>query len=178
MSVLGEVLHQTGRTGLRRVEGGDLAEFTRLAALSRDLHRPWIKTPKTPAEFEEYLARHDRVAAEGLVAYRLDTGALAGFVNVNEIVRGPYDRATIGYGVFAPAQRRGYMSEALELVMRFAFGDLGLHRLEADIQPQNERSLALVRRVGFRKEGFSPGLVRIDGCWRDHERWAITSDLA
>jgi Acetyltransferase (GNAT) domain len=62
------------------------------------------------------------------------------------------------------------------IVVRHAFGALGLHRLEANIQPANRRSIRLVRRAGFRREGFSRRYLKIFGRWRDHERWAITAE--
>jgi ribosomal-protein-alanine N-acetyltransferase len=68
------------------------------------------------------------------------------------------------------------MAEGIELVLRHAFGALGLHRLEANIQPGNDRSIALAKRAGFRLEGFSPRYLKIDGRWRDHERWAILAE--
>jgi len=68
------------------------------------------------------------------------------------------------------------MSEGLRLVLRHAFGTLGLHRLEANIQPENHDSVRLVRGAGFRREGFSPRYLKILGRWRDHERWAITAE--
>lgn len=103
---------------------------------------------------------------------------MAGFVTITGITRAPYHRAILGYGAFVPLAGKGYMSEGIELAIRFGFHDLGLHRLEADIQPDNGASINLVKRLGFRKEGDSPGFILLDGCWRDHERWAITSDIA
>jgi ribosomal-protein-alanine N-acetyltransferase len=68
------------------------------------------------------------------------------------------------------------MSEGIELVLEHAFGSMGLHRLEANIQPSNAASIALAKRAGFRLEGFSPRYLKIDGHWRDHERWAIVAE--
>ena len=65
------------------------------------------------------------------------------------------------------------MSEALRLVLKYSFEKLGLHRLEANIQPLNRASIALVKRAGFVREGFSRRYLKICGRWRDHERWAI-----
>ena len=68
------------------------------------------------------------------------------------------------------------MSEGLALVLRHAFCELRLHRLEANIQPANAASIALVRRCGFAYEGLSPRYLKVGGRWRDHERWAITRE--
>lgn len=68
------------------------------------------------------------------------------------------------------------MTEGLALVLKQAFNELGFHRLEANIQPGNLASASLVSRLGFRKDGFLPRYLFIDGAWRDHDRWAILSD--
>ena len=69
--------------------------------------------------------------------------------------------------------RQGYTTEALQLMLRHAFVKLKLHRVEANIQPENAASIALVKRAGFVKEGYSRRYLKICGRWRDHERWAI-----
>jgi ribosomal-protein-alanine N-acetyltransferase len=68
------------------------------------------------------------------------------------------------------------MTEALFAVLSVAFNDAKLHRVEANVQPENKPSIALVQRIGFRLEGFSPRYLFLDGAWRDHQRWAITAE--
>ena len=99
-----------------------------------------------------------------------------GSINLSQIFRGAFQSAYLGYQVAAPFAGRGYMSEALPLVLRYAFDKLKLHRLEANIQPHNAASIALVKRAGFTKEGYSPKYLKIGGRWRDHERWAMLAE--
>ena len=82
----------------------------------------------------------------------------------------------MGYAVGAPYARQGYMTEGLRLVLKHAFSKLKLHRVEANIQPENKGSIALVKRVGFQLEGYSPHYLKIAGHWRDHERWAMVKE--
>ena len=165
------------RVVLRPVAAGDQDEFLALARASVGLHHPWYSMPMTPEEFQAYLARYDRPGTEGFLICLRDGGAIAGVVTVDSIVRGRFQSATLSYAAFAPAAGRGYMSEGLALVLEYAFQDLRLHRLEANIQPANQASLRLIRRLGFRQEGYSPDMLFIDGAWRDHERWAITREM-
>lgn len=109
-----------------------------------------------------------------LVGWRIDDNTLAAVVNLSQIVRGGFQSCYCGYYANAATAGNGLTRETLELSLRHAFGAEGLHRVEANVQPDNARSLALVRRVGFRHEGFSPRYLHIDGAWRDHERFAIT----
>jgi ribosomal-protein-alanine N-acetyltransferase len=162
------------RVEVRPITPEDQDQLIRLARESVELHSPWINAPATASAFETTLARFDGQNAMGFVVCRAGTGVIAGFINLNEIVRGPYLRGVLGYGAFAPSAGQGYMREGLELVVQIAFGPLGLHRLEADIQASNERSLNLAKRLGFRREGFSPDFICINGVWTDHERWALT----
>ena len=105
-----------------------------------------------------------------------DPRALAGVVNLSEIVRGGFQSAYLGYYAFAPYAGRGLMKEGLAQVITHAFKVMKLHRLEANVQPGNRRSKALVKSLGFRREGLSPRYLKIAGRWRDHERWAILSE--
>ena len=95
---------------------------------------------------------------------------------VSQIVRGAFQSAYLGYYASARHAGQGLMREALEQVLDHAFGPLALHRLEANIQPGNQPSVALARGAGFRLGGFSPRYLLIGGQWRDHERYAITAD--
>ncbi|MFE7773421.1 GNAT family N-acetyltransferase [Streptomyces sp. NPDC057445] len=167
------------RVGIRPFRPEDADEFTRLARESRQLHRPWLFPPETVAAYGIYTRRlFDDPARAGFLICGREDGRIAGFINVNNIVMGAFLCGSLGYGAFVHAAGRGLMSEGLRLVVQYAFGPLGLHRLEANIQPGNAASLALVRRVGFRLEGFSPDFLFIDGAWRDHERWAVTTEMA
>ncbi|MFJ6777950.1 GNAT family N-acetyltransferase [Streptomyces yangpuensis] len=170
------------RVGLRSYRIADGPEFTARVRESRDLHRPWLFPPATIEEYEPYATRlTEGDARTGFLVCELGTGALAGFVNVNNIVRGAFRCGALGYGAFAHAAGRGLLREALGLVLDHAFAPagegLGLHRLEANVQPGNAASIALVRGAGFRLEGLSPDFLHVDGAWRDHERWAVTAGM-
>jgi ribosomal-protein-alanine N-acetyltransferase len=166
------------RVGIRHFTQEDEAEFTARARESKDLHQPWLSPPTTANAYAAYAGRliEDRARAGFLVCEK-ENGDIAGFININNIVEGGFLCGALGYGAFAHAAGRGLMSEALDLVIRYAFGPMGLHRLEINVQPGNAASIALARRCGFRIEGFSPNMIYIDGAWRDHERWAITAEM-
>lgn len=104
---------------------------------------------------------------------RNDDDDIVGAININEIVRGPFQSGYLGYYAFSKHAGQGLMKQGLALVVGEAFTSLSLHRLEANIQPENVGSISLVRRCGFSKEGFSRRYLRIAGAWRDHERWAL-----
>jgi ribosomal-protein-alanine N-acetyltransferase len=143
---------------------------------SRKLHGRWVSMPETPEQYADYLARAADPRRSFYLARLRDGGDIVGFLNLGEIIRGSLDQAFIGYGGVAGHEGRGYMTEAMQLVLREAFTTLKLHRIEANIQPDNLASIALARRAGFLMEGFSPRYLKINGRWRDHERWAINAE--
>ncbi|WP_371605979.1 MULTISPECIES: GNAT family N-acetyltransferase [unclassified Streptomyces] len=153
----------------------DQEEFCSLVRASAELHSPWMRLPRTGEEFRNWMQRFGDGTNLGFVIRVVETGELAGMVDIDSIIRGRYQGASLGYAAFAPSAGRGHMTEGLTAVLRHAFGDLRLHRLEAHIQPANKASLALVRGLGFRHEGISTDYLYIDGAWRDHERWSMTA---
>ncbi|MBO1331115.1 GNAT family N-acetyltransferase [Streptomyces sp. VRA16 Mangrove soil] len=166
------------RVGIRPYQLSDADEFTARSRESRELHRPWLFPPDRADAYTQYAARLiEDPTKHGFLVCERDSGALAGFININNVVQGGFRCGALGYGAFAHAAGRGLMSEGLGLVIRYAFGPLGLHRLEINAQPKNTASIALARRAGFRLEGFSPDFLFIDGAWRDHERWALTAEM-
>lgn len=147
--------------------------FLEAARRSVRLHHPWISPPRTVAGFRQHLRRYEAPNHASYVAIA-DDGSLIGCVHLNEIVHGALESAFLAYFVFEPYQRRGLMSQLLAGVVDRAFDQHGLHRVEANVQPANQASKALVERLGFRLEGFSPRYLKINGRWRDHERYALT----
>ena len=137
---------------------------------------PWTYPPERADQFDELYGRSRREDFLCLLAIHIETGAITGVFTISQIVRGAFQSAYLGYYAHERFAGQGLMREALEQVLDHAFGALGLHRIEANIQPGNAPSIALARGAGFRLEGFSPRYLLIGGQWRDHERYAITVD--
>jgi [ribosomal protein S5]-alanine N-acetyltransferase len=164
------------RVLVRAVQVDDQAQFIAAVKASKRLHGRWVSPPATTKAFDRYVEKMSDPNNCGLLVIARDTQVLVGVVNVSNIILGPLCSAFIGYYGLSPHDGQGLMTEGLRLAVRYAFGKLGLHRIEANIQPENVASIALAARVGFCKEGFSPRYLKINGRWRDHERWAIVKD--
>jgi ribosomal-protein-alanine N-acetyltransferase len=162
--------------GIRAARPGDAAEFVRRSRASRSLHRPWAYPPETPEAFRELLAGSAAPTEALFLIVRAGDGAMAGYARLSQILLGGFRSAYLGYAAFTGFDGRGYMAGGLRLVLREAFGPIGLHRVEANVQPGNVRSIALVERLGFRREGYSPRYLKIGGRWRDHVRFAILAE--
>jgi [ribosomal protein S5]-alanine N-acetyltransferase len=164
------------RVELRSPAPADRDEFLAAMRSSRRFHGRWLTGPTTDEAYDRLLARVEGDRFEPMFVCRRDDGAIVGFINLNEIIRGGLQSAFLGYGGVAAYAGQGYMSEGLQLVLARAFGELGLHRLEANIQPGNAASIALVRRAGFVSEGISERYLKIGGRWRDHEHWVMLAE--
>lgn len=163
----------TAKIRIRRITADDKETFLDAVDRSRDLFGDWVSPPDNPETFARHLRKYSTENNRSFLALT-DDGELVGCINLGEIVRGAFQSAYLGYYAFAPHHGKGLMKRALGEVVELAFGDLGLHRLEANIQPGNAASIGLVESLGFRREGYSPRYLRIGGAWRDHERYAIT----
>lgn len=166
----------SARVRVRPPARSDCRAFLSAVRRSRSLHYPWVSALDTPKAFANYLRRINSSGHRGFLVIESSTGDIAGVINLNNQIRGTFQSAFLGYYGFLPHVGRGLMHEGMLLVIRHAFSDLKLHRLEANIQPGNQASLALVRKCGFLREGFSARYLKIYGRWRDHERWAILAE--
>jgi ribosomal-protein-alanine N-acetyltransferase len=164
------------RVRLTRPQPADETAFLAMTTSSQRFHRPWAHPPVDAAGFRELLARDAREDTEALLARRVQDDAIVGVFVLSQIFRKSFQNAFLGYYGSGEHARQGYMTEAMGQVLAHAFVTLGLHRVEANIQPGNEASLALAQRAGFRREGFSPRYLKIGGRWRDHERFAILAE--
>jgi ribosomal-protein-alanine N-acetyltransferase len=164
------------RVTLRPPVWSDRAEFTELMRASRNFHKPWATAPTDGERFAAYLTDNAREDFEAMLVCRVSDGAIVGFTNLSQIFRRNFKSAYVGYAAGKPFAGHGYMREGLDLVLRHAFLELRLHRIEANIQPGNAASIALARGAGFQREGYSPRYLKIGGRWRDHERWALVAD--
>jgi [ribosomal protein S5]-alanine N-acetyltransferase len=170
------------RVFLRRPSASDEDEYCALLLASSAFHRRWMPRPPPgvdpagPAAFRRSLQLARRADGDRLLLCRREDGAILGGFNLNAIVRGPFQSAYLGYWIGAPFRQQGYMRDGLPLVLKRAFGTLALHRVEANIQPHNAPSLALVRGAGFRCEGLARRYLKIAGRWRDHEHWVMLAE--
>ena len=151
-------------------------DFLALTTGSMNYHRPWVYPRTDLKHFRAYLERLENGYAHGFFVGLCPDDSLVGVININDPIMGGFRSASLGYYAAGVYSGRGYMTEALALVLDQAFTTLDMHRLEANIQPDNAGSLGLVQRLGFKKEGFSKAFLKVGGLWRDHERWAMLSE--
>ena len=164
------------RVRLERPSARREGEYLACALRSRALHRGYVVPPSAPREYRSYLRATRRANQESFFVVDAVSGELAGVININDIVRYSQQSGRLGYYAFVPHAGSGLMREGLALVIACAFRDFGLHRLEANIQPDNRRSIALVEGLGFQREGKARGFLKIGNRWRDHERWALLKE--
>jgi [ribosomal protein S5]-alanine N-acetyltransferase len=172
------------RLMLRPLASSDFPAWAEVRKRNAEWLRIWEPysqpTPADPARdrslFGNRCATRERERQQG-IAYGFGIfidGAFAGEINLNNVVRGAFQSAYVGYWIDEARAGRSYMPEAVATVTRFAFDDLHLHRLEIDIIPRNTPSRRVVEKLRYREEGVAERFLEINGVWEDHVRYGIT----
>jgi [ribosomal protein S5]-alanine N-acetyltransferase len=164
------------RVHVRHPRAADREAFLAAVRRSRQLHRPWVTAPSDDAGFDRLVRTANRPSSQRFLVCRNGDDELVGVANLSQIFLGPFRNAYLGYYTFSPHDAQGLMREGLQVTLRYAFGALDLHRVQANVQPGNERSMALVRSLGFTEEGYARRYLKIGGRWRDHVLFAILAE--
>ncbi len=171
---------------LRAPEDRDWRPWSDLRAVSRDFLVPWEPTwPADALSRESFRRRLRRYgidwredAGYSFFIFRTGDTALLGGATLGNVRRGVAQSATLGYWIGAPYARQGYMTDAIQATVAFAFETLQLHRLEAACLPSNDASQGVLRKLGFRQEGYAQRYLRINGEWCDHLLFALLAEEA
>jgi ribosomal-protein-alanine N-acetyltransferase len=173
------------RCGIRDLRPADADEMLELRLRNREFFTPF--EPALPPEHFTRTAQLDAIVhgnrawdddREYTFGIALPSGALVGRIRLSVVVRGPWQNANVGYYVSRESNGRGICTEAVRLTAAFAFGRLGLHRVQAAVMPRNTPSIRVLEKSGFRREGLAPHYLRINGVWEDHAIFARTAEDA
>jgi [ribosomal protein S5]-alanine N-acetyltransferase len=171
---------ETERMTLRLPAHADFRAWTELRETSADHLRPW-----EPVWAHDHLSRKaftnrvywaGRAEVQGtalpLLMFRREDQRLLGALTLDNIRRGPVQAGTLGYWVGAPFTRCGYMKEAVQALVHFAFFTLDLSRIESACLPENTPSRGVLEKTGFKYEGVAQSYLQINGRWRNHVLYA------
>lgn len=171
------------RVYIRLLGADDATALLELRLRNQEFLRPWeprrsggaptIETQRAQLDHAIAAARSDKAYHFGI--FRRDD-RLVGTITLSNVARGAWQNATVGYFVDETENGKGYATEAISLVARVAFGELGLHRVQAGVMPRNPGSMRALEKAGFRREGVSPRYLQINGIWEDHVMFALTQE--
>jgi ribosomal-protein-alanine N-acetyltransferase len=180
---------EDGRVGLRPLRMRDAMAWTEVRVRNERWLSPWEGRPESqpPASWADrhtgvvYAAmlrnaRREARAGRSLPLAITYDGRFAGQVTASNVVRGAFDSASVGYWVDSAVAGRGVLPTALALLVDHCFQVVGLHRIEANIRPENTASRRVVEKLGFREEALHLRYLFIDGAWRDHLSFAVTRE--
>ncbi|WP_163269130.1 GNAT family N-acetyltransferase [Chelativorans alearense] len=170
-----------GNVRLRMPLSQDYAEWAALREASRAFLEPWepqwapdeLSRRSFRQRLRRYHDEYDQGTGISFFLFERTGGRLAGGISLTNIRRGVAQSAHVGYWMGERFAGRGMMLEALNLVIPFAFETLSLHRLEAACIPKNTRSIRLLEKAGFQREGLLRSYLRINGTWQDHYLYAL-----
>lgn len=169
---------------LRPLRRRDRFRWLELRERNREWLKPWEATSPIPENgsisFGSMVAAINREARAGRsYSFALYfSGRMAGQVTIGGVALGASRSAHIGYWIDQRVGGRGLMSRAVALATDFCFNELGLHRVEINIRPENQRSRRVAEKCGYREEGLRTSYLHIDGAWRDHICYVMLSEQA
>jgi ribosomal-protein-alanine N-acetyltransferase len=177
----------TERLVLRPPRTGDVGEIRRVLRHNHAHLKPWNPAPRpgddptSITEVSNTVLRQRREWKAGrsftfMLSVRHEPGRLVGKIALTGIMRGAMHGAYLGYWMDVDHQGRGLCPEAIGAVLDFAFGAAELHRVQAAIMPRNDKSLRVIEKVGFRREGYAERYLQIAGKWEDHILFARTRE--
>lgn len=169
---------------LRFFEKGDAEAYTELQIRNREFFKNYVTTRSDKfytLEYQKQFIKNTIVQRENDENYvfaicETNTDKVVGNVALTEVLRGPLQSCYIGYSLDLTCNGKGYMSEAVKLAVKFGFEELKLHRIEAGVMPHNGRSIRVLEKAGFQKEGIARKNVNINGKWEDHQVLAIIEE--
>ena len=172
---------RSGRVGLRPLAMSDRRAWLEVRERNADWLKPWEATvppgdaaaPKTFRALVRDLHRQARQSRALPFAVTVDD-EFAGQLTVSNIVGGSARFASMGYWIDVRYAGQGFVPTAVALACDYSLFEMGLHRIEIAIRPENASSLRVVEKLGFREIGYAPRYLHIDGAWRDHRLFAIT----
>ena len=174
------------RVALRPLVPGDFEQWREVRTRSRDWlvrwePKPLVGQPDAADDRRVFAARcaardRERQLGTGYGFGIFVGGRFAGEINVSSIQRGPFQNAYVGYWIDQAMAGQGYVPESAVLVIRFAFEELALHRIQVAIIPRNRASRRVAEKLGLREEGVAFRYLEINGVWEDHVRYAITAE--
>lgn len=176
---------KTKRLVLRELHAEDAELFCDFLLRNREFFRPWSpaydKDYENPEFHRKKLERSKTESADGRhykfgVFTANDSGKIIGSVALSNIAMGNFRSCFLGYRLDKKENSKGYAAEAIARIVKFAFEELSLHRIEANIMPSNKASIRVAEKCGFTYEGSSPKYLQINGVWEDHLHFVILND--
>ncbi|MDQ0189180.1 GNAT family N-acetyltransferase [Alicyclobacillus cycloheptanicus] len=170
---------------LRFLQESDAVSLVALNERNRDFFEPYlIDRPEAfySVEYQQMsihsgLAMMEQDQKYSFGIFLSESHELVGLVSLTEVVRGPYQSCWLGYYLDQGHNGHGYTTEAVKLVVKYAFQVLGLHRIEAGVMPHNVGSIRVLEKARFLQEGLNKKNVLINGRWRDHLHFAIVNPI-